>query len=131
VAYSNRGWAWSGKQEYDKAIADYNAALKLLPDNPQVHYNLGIALKSKGDIAGAIAECHAVLVVLAKRLDDNPKASRDDVLKTLRDWRVNLDLAGLRDEDALAKLPLEQSEACRALWAEVDRLIARAEGIKP
>jgi hypothetical protein len=35
-------------------------------------------------------------------------------------------LAGLRDEAALAKLPEDEQEACRALWAEVDALLTKA-----
>src|SRR5262245_6511978 len=31
VAYSNRGVAHSGKKDYDRAIADYNEALRLDP----------------------------------------------------------------------------------------------------
>ena len=31
MAYMNRGLAWSNKQEYDKAIADYTEAIRLDP----------------------------------------------------------------------------------------------------
>jgi hypothetical protein len=41
------------------------------------------------------------------------------------------DLAGLRDEVALAKLPVDEQKACRALWAEVDALLKKAQDAKP
>jgi hypothetical protein len=37
-------------------------------------------------------------------------------------------LAGIRDAAALAKLPAEDQEACRQLWAEVDALLKQAGG---
>jgi hypothetical protein len=38
------------------------------------------------------------------------------------------DLAGTREEPASAKLPADEQEACRALWSEVDALLAKARG---
>jgi hypothetical protein len=37
------------------------------------------------------------------------------------------DLAGLPEAAALAKLPAEEREACRKLWADVDALLQRAQ----
>lgn len=42
--------------------------------------------------------------------------------------RVNSDLSGLRDAASLAKLPEAEQTACRALWAEVEALLKKAEG---
>lgn len=39
--------------EVDRAVADFRAALAKQHDNPRAHLNLGIALKLKGDRAGA------------------------------------------------------------------------------
>jgi hypothetical protein len=41
-------------------------------------------------------------------------------------WQSDADLAGLRDKDALAKLPIPEQEACRRLWADVAALLQRA-----
>jgi serine/threonine protein kinase/tetratricopeptide (TPR) repeat protein len=43
----------------------------------------------------------------------------------LQDWQREADLAGLRDPDALAKLPADEQEACRELWADVGALLRR------
>ncbi len=40
-------------------------------------------------------------------------------------------LAGLRDATALAKLPEDEQKACRALWTEVDVLLAKVLGTDP
>jgi hypothetical protein len=37
-------------------------------------------------------------------------------------------VAGIRDADALAKLPAAEKKAWRALWAEVDAVVRKAQG---
>ena len=46
-AYYNRGIAWSEKKEYDKAIADYNKALAVDPNNANFYVNRGRPKKRK------------------------------------------------------------------------------------
>jgi hypothetical protein len=45
-------------------------------------------------------------------------------------WREDLDLAGLRDPDALAKLPPTERQECRTLWNDLDALLQRARSSK-
>ena len=47
------------------------------------------------------------------------------VAKTLDHWKQDADLAGVRDADALAKLPEAEHKDWQALWAEVDSLLAK------
>jgi hypothetical protein len=49
------------------------------------------------------------------------------VLKALRHWKQDADLAGVRDKEALEKLPEAERTEWRKLWAEVDELIAKAD----
>jgi hypothetical protein len=49
------------------------------------------------------------------------------VQKTLRHWKADRDLVGIRDAEALAQLPPAEREACRKLWADVDALLQRAD----
>ena len=53
--------------------------------------------------------------------------SKEAVVKTLKNWKTDPDLAGLRDPEHLAKLPQEEREAFQRLWADVDALLAKAE----
>jgi hypothetical protein len=48
------------------------------------------------------------------------------MLQTLRHWRADIDLAGVRDPAALARLPAAERAAWQALWADVDALIRGA-----
>jgi hypothetical protein len=44
--------------------------------------------------------------------------------------RTDPGLASLREDDALAKLPEEERDACRKLWADVDALLKRVKDTK-
>jgi len=74
----------------------------------------------------AIDWLKADLAAWSKVLESGPPQARPAVLQTLQHWKADTDLAGLRDEAPLAKLPADQQKACRALWAEVEALLAKA-----
>ena len=42
-------------------------------------------------------------------------------------WQEDADLAGVRDADALAKLPPDEQDAWRKLWADVDAVLKKAQ----
>ena len=56
---------------------------------------------------------------------------RSSVAMTLQKWKSDPDLAGIRDEVGLGKLPEDERKACRTLWAEVDALVKKARGDRP
>jgi hypothetical protein len=60
-----------------------------------------------------------------KRLDSG-LAAKPWVEDRLKRWRVDADLAGLREPDSLARLPVAESRACRQLWKEGDLQLERA-----
>ena len=49
------GHAFRGKGAWDEAIAAYNQAIRLKPDEASIHYNLGLALENRGALDEAIA----------------------------------------------------------------------------
>jgi hypothetical protein len=53
-------------------------------------------------------------------------ADRVRVRQKLGHWQRDPDLASLRDAPELAKLPAEEQEACRRLWADVKALLKQA-----
>lgn len=55
-AYVSRGIAYAGKLEYDKAIADYNEALRLSPKFSSAYYNRGVAYEEMGEHEKAKAD---------------------------------------------------------------------------
>lgn len=48
------------------------------------------------------------------------------IAQTMRHWKADTDLIGVRDAEALAKLPEAERTSWRTLWVEVDGLLTRA-----
>jgi tetratricopeptide (TPR) repeat protein len=61
----------------------------------------------------------------AKRSRPGEPGSRTAVATAVRAWQHEADLAEVREEQALARLPPEERRAWRALWADVAALAAR------
>jgi tetratricopeptide (TPR) repeat protein len=59
-------------------------------------------------------------------LENGPAQARPVVARTLQHWKVDADLAGVRDEVALAALPEDERKDWESLWADVDALLALA-----
>jgi superkiller protein 3 len=74
----------------------------------------------------ALTWLRADLAAWAQLLEKGPPQARPVVQRVLRHWQKDADLAGLRDNAALAKLPQAERQACVTLWAEVAALLARA-----
>jgi tetratricopeptide (TPR) repeat protein len=55
VAYNNRGRAYGLKEQYDRAIADLDAAIRVDPTNALAYNNRGLAYDAKGEHDRAIA----------------------------------------------------------------------------
>ncbi len=60
---------------------------------------------------------------------DKP-ADRDKVQQMLQHWLSEPDLANMRNEDAVAKLPAEERAAWDKLWAEVAEVLKKVGGGK-
>jgi eukaryotic-like serine/threonine-protein kinase len=71
------------------------------------------------------------LAAWSKMLEASPPQRGEAIAQTLQHWKADADLGGLRDEPELAKLPADEQKACRALWDEVDALLAKVQGNKP
>jgi tetratricopeptide (TPR) repeat protein len=73
--------------------------------------------------AQALAWLRADLAGCAVLADKTTPEARLEVVRTLTHWRKDPDLAGLRDETALAVLPEPERTAWRTLWADVGDLL--------
>jgi tetratricopeptide (TPR) repeat protein len=56
VAYKNRGSAYENRHDYDRAIGDYNKAIRMKPDYAAAYYARGLAYLNKSDYDYAIAD---------------------------------------------------------------------------
>jgi serine/threonine protein kinase/Flp pilus assembly protein TadD len=73
----------------------------------------------------AVDWLRADLAAWTKLLEHSPRQARAAVAHTVQRWQTDTDLAGLRDQHALAKLPEDERATCRKLWADVAVLLAR------
>jgi tetratricopeptide (TPR) repeat protein len=67
----------------------------------------------------------ADLALRTRQLESGKPADRAQVQRKLKYWQKDRDLAGIRGEDALAKLPAEERAACEKLWAGVAALLKK------
>ena len=58
---NNRGLAYADKEDYDRAIADYDKALELDPKDATAYNNRGFTYDKKGDYDKAIADYNKAL----------------------------------------------------------------------
>ena len=56
IAFNNRGNAYRDKGQYDRAIEDYDQAIRLNPNYAEAYNNRGLAKRAKGDFAGGDAD---------------------------------------------------------------------------
>jgi hypothetical protein len=54
-----------------------------------------------------------------------------DLPGTLAHWRKDADLAGIRDDEPLARLPDAERQQWQALWGDVRQLLADVQGKMP
>jgi lipoprotein NlpI len=65
-AYNHRGVALARKGDYDRALVEYNAALRLNPNDADVYNNRGVSFEEKGDLDRAIADYSEALRLNSK-----------------------------------------------------------------
>lgn len=67
LLHSSRGVEWANKGEPERAIADFDASLKLKPNDAAVHHARAVEFSVKGDYARAITDLDTTIKL-------NPKA---------------------------------------------------------
>jgi len=84
--------------------------------------------KSAQKLALELVPIHvADLAAYANMRADGTADKRKLVGERMRHWQTDADLAGIRDEAALGKLPAAEREEWRRLWADVARLINKSK----
>ncbi len=63
------------------------------------------------------------LAAFTKQIQARDSRVDEQVVRQLRHWKHDPDLASIREEASLKAFPDDEQKACRALWAEVDTVI--------
>ena len=78
----------------------------------------------------ALGWLRADLVAWRERMQKEPDKTRTVVVQTLSHWLLDPDLTGVRDREALAKLPEAERIQWQKLWQEVEAQRDKAAGPK-
>jgi eukaryotic-like serine/threonine-protein kinase len=144
---------------YDKGLQGASARLwaEAFQADPKLANDLGAHLRYDASCAAALAGCGqakdepplddacrtrwrrqalewlaADLAAWSRVMESGSPRSRQAITQKLLDWKADPDLAGLRDRDALARIPDDEQKAWLAFWSQVDALLARArQGTMP
>ncbi len=110
---------------YNAACAAALAGVGEGEDDPPLADTARAKLRQK-----ALEWLKAELGTWAEVLTAGPAESKAVLPQTLKDWKTDADLAGIRDEKELARLPDEERAAFKQLWKDVDQLLTKAAGTK-
>jgi eukaryotic-like serine/threonine-protein kinase len=116
----------SAQQRYNAARAAALAGCGQGNDDPPPDEAARVSLRQQ-----ALGWLRAELAAWGRILDAGDPKLRAGVAPTLIHWKRDSDLAGVRDADALSKLPEAERKLWQALWTDVDRLLERAGGTHP
>lgn len=75
----------------------------------------------------AVSWLRADLAQWTRLAESGKPSDREVVQKTLLHWQADPDLAGIRAKDALTRLPADEAERCRKLWADVETMLKKSE----
>ena len=121
MAYSNRSLAWIAKKNYDKALADCDAAIRLDAKFALAYNNRAVAYLHEKEYARAVADCDVAI-----RLDPNDATAFENaawILSTCPVERVrngkravelatkSCEMAGWKDPTACVILAVSCAEA--------------------
>jgi len=107
---------------YDAACAAALAGAGKDADLPALEADAKARLRAQ-----AKAWLNAELAAWTKVIEAGPDQGRA-AAAILEHWQEDSDLAGVRDQEALEKLPETERKDWRELWAEVAALLAKARG---
>jgi len=109
------------QHRYSAACAAALAAASQGKDDPPPDAPTRAKLRSQ-----SLGSLKAELAAWAKFADSGQPQANAMAVQALERWKKDPDLASIRDADTLAKLPDQERQAWRAVWAEVDALVRKA-----
>jgi eukaryotic-like serine/threonine-protein kinase len=72
----------------------------------------------------------ADLAATAKVFDAGLPELKTKITHALKHWKIDVELAGVRDDESLARMPEPERAAFKQLWQDVDQILSKAPRIK-
>ena len=116
------------KSDQDRATQMFNAACAAA----KVASGDGVDIPKLDDAGKAVHRRQALewltatLKTWSRVVDEGAPKNCLAIANRMKGWETDSDIASLRDEAALSKMPRADQEACRKLWADVSALKERA-----
>jgi hypothetical protein len=111
------------QHRYNGACAAAQAGSGLGEDDPPPDAAARVGLRAQ-----ALEWLRAELAAWAMLVEAGSTEGRIKADEALRQWQVDPDLAGLRDEEWLGKLPQPERDALLTLWGDVAALLRKGPG---
>ncbi|WP_406695292.1 protein kinase [Singulisphaera sp. Ch08] len=111
---------WNGDRRYEAACAAALAGSGIARDQPAPTEADDARLRSR-----AREWLRADLAVWSEAVTGDEPSERTQAIESLRRWKSTPDLAALRGEEQLAKLPRSERDDWHALWSAVDALLPK------
>jgi hypothetical protein len=112
----------AGASRYDAACSAALAAAGQAEDAKNLPDKVIVMLRRH-----ALRWLRADLALRVKMAEGGDAAAKQSAREKMLHWQQDADLASVRDKAALDKLPDDEREAWRALWAEVAGLLKKVE----
>jgi tetratricopeptide (TPR) repeat protein len=120
----NLGDDHQAQHRYNAARAAVLAATGQGKDEPPLDDAAKMKLRSE-----ALRWLNTEMIAWSKLVDSGHPRDRLAIVKTLSHWHKNIELTGIRDAAALAKLPPDEQKAFTQLWADAAALLKKAEAM--
>lgn len=92
AVYKARGIIWQSQKDHEKAIAEFNEAIRLKPSDSEAYFRRGWAWKNKGNFDNAVADLNEALRLTPN--DPDVHSARGNVWSRLREVeKANRDYA--------------------------------------
>ena len=123
VAHNNLGIAYASQGQLDRAISEYQTALRLAPSDAKAHYNLGLTYAAQGQLDRAIPEYQTALRLKPDYVDAHNNlgiayASQGQLGRAILEYQAALQL---KPSDAKAHYNLGNAYASQG---QLDRAIS-------
>jgi len=128
LKFSNRGVEWRLKQDYARAISDYDEAIRLDPDYADAYYNRCVAYNRQRKYDRALPDCSKAIALGPSADDDALNATGQEKLTNDRSMSDYFAQRGIcyHGKHELDRAIADYSEALRLYPSNVTALSNRA-----